>query len=330
MTRAALMNLLGLAAAGVASAMIVARPTAGGPAWVDDGSGAPAPRPGPSDASTTLPDGRRAIRDAAGEPVPVAPYRRIASTSMVTDRLLLELIEPDRVLAVSAATLRTAPWGYRLRGKHAVEGLGAVEELVALKPDLVLMQSFAGRSRIAELRAAGVTAFDAGSVGGVATLLPAIAAVAALLAVPERGDALARGFVARFAGVAAKLGPRPRRRALYLAVVGTRVFGGTVGSSIHDVMTAAGLVDVAAERYRQWPDYSPEQVLALDPEVVVAKIGAAATLCGHPALGLLRACRAPGHVLELPAGLLDDAGLGMLEAAEALFLLAYPEASASP
>ena len=98
---------------------------------------------------------------------------------------------------------------------------------------------------------------------------------------------------------------------------------GAVGTSYHDIMAAAGLVDVAAERYRDWPAYSAEQVLELDPEIIVTRAGVAAGICKYPGMDHIDPCRGKGRIIELPGELLDEPGLAMLEAAEELFVLAY-------
>jgi iron complex transport system substrate-binding protein len=269
-----------------------------------------------------LPEGGFGLLDSTGYPVPLRPYRRIVSTSLLTDRLLVALCEPDRVLAFSAAGVRTSPWAYQYAGKPAVEGLGALEPLISLKPDLVLMSRFGGAGRVAKLRAAGIEVFDLGELHGVSSLVPVTYWIGELLGHPERAAAFVHTFQRRLAAVAAPLGARPRRRALYLEAIGPILIGGTTGTSYHDVLTAAGLVDVAVGHYKDWPQYSAEQVLALDPELLVTKAGMGNALCVYPGLERLRAC-APGRVVELPAGLLDDPGPTMLEAAEALFDRVY-------
>jgi iron complex transport system substrate-binding protein len=274
-----------------------------------------------------LPSGEEGIVDAGGHALPLRPYRRIVSTSTLTDRLLADLSEPDRVLAFSTAGARTSAGRWRYAGKPDVDGLGALEPIIALKPDLVLMNaSFGdGNSRMEKLRAAGIEVFNLGELHGLTTLLPMAEVIGELLGAPERGARYARGFLARFERVATPLGARPRRRALFVVVIAGNIYGGTAGTSYHDVLAHAGLDDAAAGSYRNWPQYSAEQVMALDPEVLVTKDDVADGLCARPGLDRLRACRTPGHVLTVPADLLDDPGPGMLEAAEILFAKAYPE-----
>ena len=49
----------------------------------------------------------RAITDATGAKVAVREYTRIVSTSTIADQVLVEIIDPSRLLAVSGHTLRT-------------------------------------------------------------------------------------------------------------------------------------------------------------------------------------------------------------------------------
>jgi iron complex transport system substrate-binding protein len=253
----------------------------------------------------------------------VRPYHRIVSTSLLTDRLLVELAEPDRVLAFSSTGAQSSPWAYQYAGKATVEGLGALEPLIALRPDLVLMSSFGAPTRLARLRAAGIQVFDVGEERGRRTLGPIARAIAALLGHPERGSRFVEGFERRLDNVAARLGDRHRYSAVYVAGIGTALYGGTVGTSYHDVIEAAGLVDAAAARYRDWLTWSAEQLIALAPERLVTKEGMGATLCRHPGLEGLPACRTPGGVVELPPGLLDEPGPAILDAAELLFARVY-------
>lgn len=276
-------------------------------------------------ARERLPDGRPALRDASGRLVPLARYRRVVSTTLTTDRLLVALAEPNDIAGVSAAGARTSPFRHQFAGKPAVDAFGAVEVILDLHPDLVLLGNLAGASHADRLRAAGVQVFDLGELRGLRTLPGQIRAIADLVGAPERGESLAVALPRRIARVAAPLGDHPRRRALFVSAAAGRLYGGTIGTSYHDVLVAAGLDDVAARQFHDWPAYSAEELLTLDPEVVVMKDGGATLLCTTPGLDRLPACASPGRIIELPSGYLDDPGPTILEAAELLFAKAYPD-----
>jgi iron complex transport system substrate-binding protein len=282
-----------------------------------------APAPGVKSQRVPLPGGGFGLLDSTGYPVPLRPYRRIVSTSIVTDRLLVSLCEPDRILAFSNTGARESPWAYQYAGKPSVEGLGALEPLISLKPDLILINRFGGPGRVAKLRAAGIEVFDLGELHGLSSLIPIAHWTGELIGHPERAAELLHTFERRLRGVAAGLGTRPRRTALYVAAIGPTLIGGTTGTSYHDVLEAAGLVDAAAGRFKDWPQYSSEQIMSMAPDLLVTKEGMGNALCAYPGLERLKACT-PGHVIELPAGMIEDPGLTMLETAERLFAAAYP------
>jgi iron complex transport system substrate-binding protein len=256
------------------------------------------------------------LRDASGHFVPFKPYRRIVAASTVADTLLRELAEPERVAAYTHYGASRSLYGYQLSGKPAPQ---RVEEMIALQPDLVLINAHGRPDLIARLRDAGIEVFDLGQMAGLSTLLPNIVTVAQLLGRPEHGALLARRFERRMHDIARHIPVQDRPAGMYLSCPGGVLLGGTLGSSYHDVLEAAGVRDVAAERYVGWPKYGSEQLLALDPEVIVTQQGMTGPLCRHPGLDRLRACGPDGRIVEIDGALLGDPSLHMLEAAETLF-----------
>jgi iron complex transport system substrate-binding protein len=256
------------------------------------------------------------LADASGHVTRIRNFRRIVSGSTVADRLLVELCEPDRIVAFTAYGAAHSPFGYQYAGKKLLEG-SDVEEVIALKPDLVITNSFGTQARLARLRDAGIEVFDLGEARGLETLLADARSIGALVGHRERGERWATAFAQRFSRIAADIPVAERKRAIYLAVYGNQFFGAATGSSYHDILTHAGLVDAAAEHYSGWPKYSPEEVLELNPEVIVTKAGMRQVLCGHSELANLNACNR-NRVVEIASELLDDPGPTMLEVAEEL------------
>jgi iron complex transport system substrate-binding protein len=228
---------------------------------------------------------------------------RIVSLGLVSDAILADFCEPDRVVAVSAWS--TGSVARRWTGKPRLRGLDDLEAIIALRPDLVLVSSDGTQGeRLARLKAAGVPVVTLRPMQGLATYLADLAQVGDLLGRGAEARASGESLRARLARVADPARPRPR--ALYAAGFGGVLFGGTTGTSYHDVLVAGGCEDIAASTYRGWPQYSSEQLLALRPEVVLTKEGAEL-----PAI--------PGaRIIALPGELLEDPGPRLLEAAEAL------------
>lgn len=284
----------------------------------------PSSKASPLPALTTRPQvvvrgAVRGVLDASGNFFALRDYRRIAAASTLANELLLLLCEPDRIVGFAQTTGGQPEASYRFAGKPGIAGAAAAEALIALSPDLVLVNAqVAGVQRVERLRDAGLAVFDLGAMRGLRTLLPAIQTLGTLLGRPEVGAQQAERFERRMQRLAQRIPAGAWPNGMYMSLFGDTLSGGTDGTSYHDVLQAAGVRDVAAARYDDWPRLTPEAVLALDPELIVTHDGMAAAICAQPGLDRLRAC-ASGRIVELDAGLLGDPGLRMLEAAELLF-----------
>jgi iron complex transport system substrate-binding protein len=253
-----------------------------------------------------------------------SPLSSLVSLSTVADAVLLEVCEPDRIVSFTGRSARSGARGYRFQGKPTVEGSGDLEGVLALHPDLVLVNGFGDPRPNARLRDAGLVVFDLGEMRGVRTLFPNVREIATLVGHPERGDHLVRALASDLAAVAVDVAPDARRRGMYLSVYGGHLFGGAEGTSYHDVIASAGLVD-AASGYRDWPEYSVEQILAIDPDVIVTHRGMRDRICEHAGLTGLRACASRSAVVSLDDGLLGDPGPAMVDAARRVRGAVYGE-----
>jgi iron complex transport system substrate-binding protein len=271
-----------------------------------------------------LPGGARGLADAGGHVVPLRHYARIASGTSVADDLLLALAEPERVVVLSAYGREHSAEPHRYGARKLLGGPTHVEMLKREGVDLLLLHHLGAPTELERVREAGLEVFNLGHMRGLTTLRDNIEIVAALLGQPERGRYLSEKLVRRMGAVAADIPKNERKRGLYVSAYGGQLFGGGKGTSYNDVLEAAGLIDVAAASYRDWPHYDPEQVLQMDPDVVVTSQGSADALCRVSGLEHLRACQQGGRgVVAMDDALMGDPGLSMLDAAETVRDLVY-------
>ena len=271
-----------------------------------------------------------AVADATGRAVPRRAYARIASASSYADALLLTLAdtdhaygitrvddvggctlaEPERIIALSQAGHSRRPDAYRYGSRALIASPSDLERLLTLRADLLLVNHLGAQSALARVRNAGIEVFDLGELRGLASLETGLPALAALLGERARGERLWQRFHAQLQAVARDIPPAQRRAALYLAIYAGKLYGGTRGTSYHDVLSAAGLIDSAPERYRDWPAYDPEEILRMDPALIVTETGMGEQLCQNAWLKTLQACRAQrAGIVELASQLLGDPGL---------------------
>ena len=257
----------------------------------------------------------RGLFDAAGTPVPVRHFARIASGNVVADGLLLAMAEPGRIAAFSPFA-RELGDNHRFAGRPSLTALEDIERLLGVRPDLFIISSMSDRNHMRRLRDAGVAVFDLGPMEGLHTLRRNIKTIAQLLGAPQRGQSLLARVDQRLDALAR--GGRSPYRALYVGIHGDKMYGGTVGSSLHDVIVSAGLNDAAATKFHGWPAYTHEDLLGIDPDVILTQTGMASRLCRHPGLEKLLACGTPNRFVELPSAQLTDPGLTVIDAAEAV------------
>ncbi len=254
--------------------------------------------------------------------LPRGRHARIASGSMVADPLLIEFCAPERIAALTPRIRDNPRYAERARALPSLANPSALEQVLSLAPDLLVVSHFANPQVLARLRERGIDVIDLGPMHGMETLPRNILDVAELCGQRERGAALVAQLDASLRALAATVPTAARPRGMYLAVYATKLFGGARRTSYHDVLTAAGIIDVAADRYEGWPELGAEQVLALDPEMFVTKRGMGAVLCSRPGLELSRPCRG-GRVVEIEGTLIDDPGLAIVETAKVLRALVH-------
>ncbi len=275
----------------------------------------------------TLPNGERALRDASGALIPLREYSRVVSASTISDALLLEFAAPSQIAAFTQYSIENEVFGYRYTDRPQVDSLKNMEALLALEPDLLLVSTMSSGARLERLRETGLTIFSLGEMRGVDSFLRNARAIAALLGRPELGAMYAESTLRRLRSIAQTLPEAERKTAIQLTYYGNKIYGSGAGTSYTDVMHYAGLIDIGASKYTGWPAWSPEQVLKLDPDVVITRPGMGRQLCSQATLAQLQACkpneRGNSGVVELPDALINDPGPGMLLSAERIYAAVY-------
>ena len=172
-----------------------------------------------------------------------AKPQRIVSLNMCTDELVLRLASPKHVASVTwlSQDPRNANMAAHARTIPANHGL--VEEVLAHTPDLVVAGAYTTRSTVALLKRVGVTVREFGVPGNIAEMRTQIRDMARLLGEQQNGETLIAEIDARLAALADR--PRPAHpRAIVLRPNG---FTTGRGSLVDEILTAAGLTNLAAE-----------------------------------------------------------------------------------
>ena len=268
--------------------------------------------------------------DARGVAVPIGVYRRIVSLNPVADHILLQLVEPERLVGITAHTGQDHPEAWRFGSRPQLGTSRDIEQVLNLRPDLVIASQFSPEAYMARLREAGVAVFDLGDTRDAGTTAENIEALGSLLAREAQAARLLEAYRRELDALSRAAAMGTPASGIYLTYVGGIWFGGTRGSSYGDLLRLAGIEDLAAAGgYRDWPQFSREQILTLAPPLVVTRPGGRDALCGDAVLSQIPACSVEGRVVEMSAGYDSDPGLGLVQAAAELQALLQDAAVAS-
>lgn len=221
--------------------------------------------------ASALAAGAVAPRSSADEPgpgpAPPAQPERMVSTNLPTDEILLALVSPARIEAVSYFADHAAISNVRREARsvpHRVRG--AAEPILALQPDLVFAFPFGQGDTETLLRQAGVPVVHVPGADRLEDIRTNVRRIGDLVGEPERAEALVDGMNRTLAAVRSRVRGAPRPRALLWHVTGTTAGADTL---FDDLVRVAGGANAAAEAGIAGLATLPlERVLAIDPDVV--------------------------------------------------------------
>lgn len=167
---------------------------------------------------------------------------RVASINLCTDELLVRLGDPGQVASVTWLSTVSAGSNVADRVKGVPANRGVAEEIVAVRPDVVLVGRYTARQTASVLKRIGFRVVEADAPRTLEGVSTEIRRVAEAIGHVERGEAMIAELDRR---LSRPLAPRePRLRA---AVLRPNGFTAGPGSLSDELMRRAGLVNVAAE-----------------------------------------------------------------------------------
>jgi iron complex transport system substrate-binding protein len=247
------------------------------------------------------------------------------------DELLLRLADPRNVASVT--------WLARDPGSSNVADLaaeipvnhGLAEEIIPLQPDLVIAGIYTARPAVAMLKRTGTPLAEVGVPKNLAEVRQQIRDIAGLIGEREKGESVVGAMDASLAVLPAASSSSSRPRAIVLNPNGATVGKGTL---VDEIMTRAGLTNVAAElaidNYGQIP---LENVVASGVDVLILS----ASRDGPPALAtellrhpVLSALSDRTRIVVMPGRLWNCGGPAVVEAIGRLMRVADDARARAP
>jgi iron complex transport system substrate-binding protein len=252
-----------------------------------------------------------------GAAAPARP-ERIVSLTPCLDAVLAHVVERRRIAAVSHYTHEPETSSLGPFGRTLPFTRGTAEEIVALRPDLVLSGPYIPAATRAALARLGVRVEMFQAPNTIAENLGQVQRIAEAVGRPDLGAAL----IARIEAALARAAPRPGERRVTALVYQADGFAAAKGALMDDLLTHAGFDNVAPRYGLKQTGYVPiERLVADPPEVLLAGAGRpdapdwAERVLRHPALAQARARMRRAY---FPQRLTFCGGPVLIEAAETL------------
>jgi iron complex transport system substrate-binding protein len=250
-------------------------------------------------------------------PVGDAPRQHpaIVSLNPCSDAVLAEVADPAQLLAISSYSHNPASSSMDLaRARQFRAVSGSLEEVLALRPDLVIADQFLPPAMANALREQGIALARLPIASSVVESRAQIIQLAHLSGHADRGRALTARIDAALAAAAPTPGAAPVSAVVWQS-------GGIVpgpSSLIGDLLRRTGFRHLSAARGLGQADVLPlEAMLADPPQVILAAgnvLGNEDRLLAHPALAALKRTRRE----RLDPALLWCGGPTIVRAAERL------------
>ena len=268
----------------------------------------------------------RTLMDGAGRTVKLAAKaERIVSLSPAITEMVLALGGSDQLVGVTRYC--TVP-----DRDPPIARIGGLldpdyEEIVALRPDLVLAPNLASPQLLERLTSLGLTVVVL-SPEGLDNLPKDFRLSGLATGREEKGEALARQFEGLEALARARLKDLPPgQQPTAIMIYGPDLLAPGPGAFAGQLLTEAGARNVAPASGNAWQELTPEALLKLNPEVIFLVRDSTAESwpsAQQPALRGLAAVQ-HGRVVDMPESLFERPGPLLGEALWALAHALHPD-----
>ncbi|MEI7752033.1 MAG: ABC transporter substrate-binding protein [Candidatus Omnitrophota bacterium] len=246
-----------------------------------------------------------------------ASPQKIVSINVCTDELLLQIVGPERVAALTKFSADPEVSRVASQIKDVKRIQGGIESVQACGPDLLLGGKFSQKETLRFFGRLGVPVLTFGVPKSFEDIYADIHKLAEAVGEASRGDQIIQGMQAELAML--KPDPSSKKKAFFFQSGGVVPGSGTFENAI---MEAAGLENLAATMgIRDYGSLSLEKLIEMKPEVLIfssdqkEKPTIRGEVLGHPAI---RKALPQVRTVTLPSAILNCGSPASVEAVRIL------------
>ncbi len=195
---------------------------------------------------------------------------RIVSQSLASDEMLLPMVAPDRLVGLSSLS-RDATYS-NVAGQaagHPAPSIETAEDILRLRPDLIFVTTYSRAEVVQVLESTGAPVYRLANFDDIDGVMANLRRIGAAVGEEAAAERMVAEMQRRLDAVAARRAGRPPLRVLSFS----GGFTAGRGTTFDDIVRRANAVNEAAARgLEKFPRLSQEQVLAWNPDVLVAGV----------------------------------------------------------
>ena len=197
----------------------------------------------------------------------VFPPQRIVSLTLAADEMLLALVHPERIRALTT-------WADDPSYSNIVTEAGKIpyrvganaEQVIAHEPDLILIAPYSSSAVTNLLKVSGSPLHVLQSYDSIGEIQRNLLAVGQAVGEHERAEALITEMDRRLATVEEQVAGFPQPTVLYYMPGG---FTSGKNTTIDEILTRAGGKNVAASEMWRFKKLSAERLVTLNPQIIL-------------------------------------------------------------
>ena len=217
--------------------------------------------------------GSYSVTDVTGTKLTFAGKpKRIVSMSVGVDEILLDMLAPTRIMAVTYLADDPTISSVSAKAK-AVQGRvkgNSAEEIMAMQPDLVIIPDWAGLNTVKTLRDMGITVYVYKTPVSLKEIQDSINNIAYLVGEKETGLKMVEKMQAQLDKTKAIVDKVPENKRQCIVALSQMGAFGAKGTTFDDLCKHANIINgVALTGIKKNESLSKEQIVAINPDVLL-------------------------------------------------------------
>ncbi len=194
--------------------------------------------------------------------------KHIVSTTEGTDEILFALVPKSNIAMVTsfASNPDFSNITSFVKGIPAVSDAGAdVEQIIAQRPDLVLMASYTKPGVVKQIEQANIPSYEFNSFNSISDIEKNIGVVGKLVGEPDKASNLVGKMKKDIDSIQSSISGQKKPTVLNYSSFG---FAAGTNTIVNDVIVDAGGINAAAG-LSGWAKISDEQIVKMNPDVII-------------------------------------------------------------